>query len=57
MSKADSGNNDKLCRLKLNSWKPVPKWQVRIDYLVSEGWLSQLPEFYDGEQWKEANEE
>ena len=33
------------------------KWQVRIDYLVREGWLSQLPEFYDGEQWREANEE
>jgi hypothetical protein len=123
MSRADSGNNDKSCRLKLNSWKPVPiarltlsrrqslmvmaclldelatnwshvsrdsaaavaeklelwavdrqltgqggllvadvvragrKWRVRIDYLVSEGWLSQLPEFYDGEQWREANEE
>ena len=33
------------------------KWRVRTDYLVSEGWLSQLPEFYDGEQWREANEE
>lgn len=33
------------------------KWRVRTDYLVSEGWLSELPEFYDGEQWREANEE
>ena len=33
------------------------KWRVRTDSLVSEGWLSQLPEVYDGEQWRKANEE
>lgn len=30
------------------------QWTVVTDYLTSSGWLSRLPEFYDGEQWREA---